>query len=152
MEPKRRRRVDSSGRRHNRAGFITITVTPQGQHAIKCFIKSAKAGEIPEQWVTDHLVESFEKILAGVPAAKALGLLAGQGRKRTRETDLRDQKIAAEVEYEYEQLGRGFLDVAVSNVQKRYSGLSDLRIKNIYKEDQRRRRSIAEALARPTKK
>ena len=72
MEPKRRR-GDPSGKKHNRAGFITIAATPQGEYALKCFVRSAKAGELPDPWVTDHLVKSFEKILAGVPASKALG-------------------------------------------------------------------------------
>lgn len=149
MEPKRTRRTTTSAKRHNRAGFITTTFTPQGLHAIKCFVKSAKAGESPELWVTEYLAKSFEEILAGVSAEKALGLSAGHGRKRTREAALRDQIIAAEVEHAYAKGGRGTLEIAVSQVANHHN-LSPARVLNLYKASQRARRSSARLRTKKT--
>jgi hypothetical protein len=101
--------------------------------------------------VTDHLVKSFEKILAGVPASKALGLQAGQGNKRTRSQQLREQMIAAEVEYLYAQRGRGSLDYAITTVAGRYSR-ADSTVRKIYQSEQRKRRHIAKTIGKETKK
>jgi len=128
--------------RHGRHGFITIEPVPQWQTLFKHFVTAVNGATVPEQWVLRDLAHCLQQILDGVPADKALGLQAGRGMKRTQQQQLREQMIAAEVEYLYAQRGRGTLSYAVSVVAERYN-LSDARVLNLYKADQRKRRSIA---------
>lgn len=137
--------------RHSRHGFITFEFVPQGKTLLSKFTRSVQAGAVPESWVLRDLATRFQQILDGEPADKALGLQAGQGKKRTVEKQLRDQHIAAEVEYLYSQRGRGSLEHAKSVVADRYN-LSVDRVTNIYKADQRKRRSISRSTGKRAKK
>lgn len=96
------------------------------------FCRDVWAERVPKRIVLRFIAGAVKLILEGKSAGNAFGMQVGKGRKRTTDRELRDQKIAAEVEELYRYWGRGSLERSIGHVAERY-GLSDDSIGKIYK-------------------